>query len=49
MPISARPARTIQRSRVVVSGVLVALLAALIAAGRITGDQIIGYVATVAW
>ena len=48
MPISARPASTIQRSRVVVSGVLVALLAALIAAGRITGDQIIGYVATVA-
>ena len=48
MPISTRSVRSAPRVRVIVGAVLGALLAALILSGRITLDQIIGYVAAVA-
>ena len=47
MPISARSARVAPRSRIIVGGVVGALFVALVVAGRITIDQIIGYLAAV--
>jgi len=48
MPISARPTLRASRSRLIGAGIVGALVAALLAGGRITVDQIVAYLAIIA-